>query len=97
MSIYILYLEPNTLNGLYSVDLVNTQVHLSERQKEWLLQLIKIYSTRWVKGVGISDTIIYEDSGQLKTVLGSQGGSRSRRVRKSSRKSSNKRANKRSY
>ena len=97
MSIYTLYLEPNTLNGLYSVDLVNKQVQLSQSKKEWLLKLIKSNPTGWVKGVGISDTIIYEDNGQLKTVLGSQGGSRSRRVRKSSRKSSNKRANKRSY
>jgi hypothetical protein len=96
MSIYTLYLEPNALNGLYSVDLVNTQVQLSQSKKESLLKLIKSNSTGWVNGTS-GNTILYEDNGQLKTVLGSQGGSRSRRVRKSSRKSSNKRANKRSY
>jgi len=97
MSNYTLYLEPNTLNGLYSVDLVNTQVQLSQSQKESLLKLIKSNQTGWVKGTS-GNTILYEDNGQLKTVLGTKlGGSRRRAVRKSSRKSSNKRSYKRSY
>jgi hypothetical protein len=97
MSNYTLYLEPNALNGLYTVDLVQTQVQLTKSQKEWLLKLIKSDSTtRWVLGTR-GNTIIYEDNGQLKTVLGTNGGSRRRGVRKSSRKSSNKRSYKRSY
>ena len=67
-SIYTLYLKPNPLT--YSVDLSHTQVQLNERQKNRLLELINSNSTRRVKGSGISDTIIYEDSGQLTTALG---------------------------
>lgn len=88
MSMYTLYLEPNELNGLYLVDCVRTQFQLSESQKERLLKLIKANANpRWVKGVGISNTIIYEDRGELNNVLRTKsGGSRRRGVRKSSRK-----------
>jgi hypothetical protein len=99
MSMYTLYLEPNDLNGLYTVDSGRTQVKLSESQKERLLKLIKANANpTWVKGVGISNTIIYEDSGELNNVLSTKsGGSRRRGVRKSSRKLSYKRSYTRSY
>jgi len=88
---FTLYLEP--LNGLYAVDLVHTQVQLNEKQKEWLLKLIKAtnHYTYGIKG----NTILYTDEGQLSTVLGKKiGGSRRQRVKKSSRKSSLKRLKK---
>jgi hypothetical protein len=97
MSMYTLYLEPNALNGLYSVDIGRTQVQLTESQKERLLKLIKENENpRWVNGVGPSNTIIYQDRGELNNVLRTKsGGSRRRGVRKSSRKLSYKRSYKR--
>ena len=118
MPVYILQLKPDYLTLLYWVDLGNdTHVELEDSQKNWLIKLIKS-SAGWKEGTGLhpptfspTNTIVYDDNGQLDTVLGNEkkvksglgiifpksGGYRRRGVRKSLRKSSRKRSYKRSY
>jgi hypothetical protein len=77
MPIYTLQLSPDSLTGLYWVDLGNnTHVELDKRQANQLITLINS-SAKLEKGRGMhpptfdyTDTVIYDDEGQLDTVLG---------------------------
>ena len=79
MPVYTLQLNPDSLTGLYWVDLGNnTHVELKDSQKNWLIKLIKS-SAEWEEGTGMhpptfsfTNTIVYDDNGQLDTVLGDE-------------------------
>ena len=74
---YTLLLNPESINRLYWVDLGNeSHVELNETQKLRLLKLIKSSGAKYANGEGLhpstffeTNTLEYEDSGQLDTVL----------------------------
>ena len=80
--IYTLYLTPN-INGTYSLDQGNKQLQLSNDQKTKLENLISDIATKGTSG----NTLLYDDSGQLNSVLKNAGGSRRRRPSRKYKKS----------
>ena len=89
---YTLNLSPNALNSIQSVSMGAQYKQLGLQQQASVIYKVALKENR-----GKLIPIDYHDNGELKRALEFRGGSRRRRVRKSSRKSSNKRANKRSY
>jgi len=82
---YTLYLDPMS-NGEYKIDTGNTQFHLTEEEKNKLIGLIDNKD----KARGGHNSLIYDDTGELKSVINSRsGGSRrrpsSRKYKKSKR------------
>ena len=83
--IYTLYLKPMD-NGNYTIDTGITNVHLTEEEKKKLIGLIDNKD----KTRGGHNSLIYDDTGELKSVINSRsGGSRrrpsSRKYKKSKR------------
>ena len=80
MSVYTLQLRPDSLSGDYWVDLGNeTHVELNRRQADRLLKFILSSGAIYEKGtevhpesLALSETLSYNDSGQLDKVIGDE-------------------------